>query len=103
MRLYEGHSHAAIYARSRPNPPESVIRHFLSYIPAENRRLCVDVGCGSGQSTFPLSTHFETTLGVDVSDSQINQALEKTNNRDNNVKFMVGDETLVNIKDQVIN
>ena len=31
-------------------------------------------GCGTGQSTFVLSEYFDRVLGVDVSESQIEEA-----------------------------
>lgn len=36
----------------------------------------IDIGCGSGQSTFTLCDHFGTVLGFDVSEAQLAEARE---------------------------
>ena len=101
MRFFEQESQAAIYAKSRPIPPNSIIQHLLKLIPPDKRLLCVDVGCGSGQFTFPLSPHFKSTIGIDVSEPQINQARKRE--KENDVQFLVGDENMTDhIKNEVI-
>lgn len=35
------------------------------------------LGCGTGQSTFVLAEHFDRVLGVDVSESQIEEARDQ--------------------------
>ena len=35
----------------------------------------VDVGCGSGQNTHHFSQHFSRVTGVDVSEQQLEQAI----------------------------
>ncbi|XP_064096369.1 putative methyltransferase DDB_G0268948 [Macrobrachium nipponense] len=58
----------------RPSPPDSLIKKIISSV-SEKRpsplQLCVDVGCGSGQSTEQLATSFERVIGVDVSPDQL--------------------------------
>jgi ubiquinone/menaquinone biosynthesis C-methylase UbiE len=46
----------------------------------------VDVGCGSGQSTYPLRQHFNKVIGIDVSEKQIEHAKKKYSD----VEFKVG-------------
>ncbi|XP_063788613.1 putative methyltransferase DDB_G0268948 [Pseudophryne corroboree] len=36
--------------------------------------LAVDAGCGTGRSTRPLAEHFCKVIGIDISESQINEA-----------------------------
>ncbi|XP_069119321.1 putative methyltransferase DDB_G0268948 [Argopecten irradians] len=48
--------------------------------------LAIDVGCGNGQSTFPLAKTWKHVIGVDVSGSQIAEALAVKSNID----FRVG-------------
>ena len=33
--------------------------------------VAVDVGCGTGQSTFPLTEHFDKVYGIDPSKAQV--------------------------------
>src|SRR6202008_1439654 len=46
---------------------------FLAEV-APDRRLAVDVGCGSGQVTRQLATHFDAVIGVDPSTDQLAHA-----------------------------
>lgn len=39
--------------------------------------LCVDLGCGSGQSAGPLAPHFASVVGVDVSQPQLDVAAQE--------------------------
>ncbi|XP_050695492.1 putative methyltransferase DDB_G0268948 isoform X4 [Eriocheir sinensis] len=95
-RFFEGAAHAAAYARFRPHPPQSLIEEVMSYLKGKyNGTLAaaVDVGCGSGQSTWVLAPHFTHVTGLDVSPAQITEATKK--NTRANVSFKVsGAETL---------
>ena len=54
----------------------------------------VDVGCGSGQSTFLLCDYFNKVVGLDVSETQIQQArlkLRDDKSKESEVEFIVGD------------
>lgn len=62
----------ADYARYRPDYPETLAR-FLAEV-APDRRLAVDVGCGSGQFTRQLAEHFEAVVGADPSADQLAHA-----------------------------
>ena len=48
--------------------------------------LAVDVGCGSGESTEILESHFQRVLGLDYSQSMIENA--KKHNQLPNVEYM---------------
>ena len=57
----------------------------------QGRRLAVDVGCGSGQSTLVLSPHFRRLVGLDVSSSQLAEAERRRSEAGaHNVKFRSG-------------
>ena len=45
----------------------------------------VDVGCGSGQFTTGLSSHFKQVIGIDYSESQISESTK--DNKHDNVTF----------------
>ena len=52
----------------------------------------LDVACGSGQSSFLLCETFQQVTGVDVSNTQIQQALStRESSGYSNVQFIVGD------------
>lgn len=75
--LFEGETHAALYAKYRPKYPDELFRTIEELCRAPGSSGCgvaVDVGCGSGQGTFPLCELFDTVIGVDISQNQIDQA-----------------------------
>ncbi|CAG2118450.1 unnamed protein product, partial [Medioppia subpectinata] len=78
VRLFESTAHANLYARHRPSVPDKVIDIVLDYlrqqIPEDQWQVAVDVGCGSGQGSNQLSTHFKHCYGFDVSPAQIGAA-----------------------------
>ena len=92
--LFEGAAHAASYAAFRPSYPPSVLGAISSFISSQSGSglfSAVDVGCGSGQSTFFLASLFSKVLGVDVSEAQIKNARSKSRERDerDKVEFRV--------------
>ncbi|NYT69403.1 class I SAM-dependent methyltransferase [Pusillimonas noertemannii] len=61
------------YARFRPEyPPE--LAAFLASVAPDNR-MAVDVGCGNGQLTQLLASHFDAVVGLDPSADQIANAI----------------------------
>lgn len=60
------------YARFRPEYPARLSMFLASLAPCAD--LAVDVGCGSGQLTAQLAPYFDTTIGVDPSGDQIDNA-----------------------------
>lgn len=44
---------------------------------SENRSLCIDLGCGSGQATVSLAKHFQNVIGFEPSQGQLDQIKEK--------------------------
>ena len=94
IRLFEGSDHAKYYAQFRPYYPDSVVRTIVEYYASNNTDMivdsghgtAVDVGCGSGQSTYPLRQHFKKVIGIDVSEKQIEHAKKKYSD----IEFRVG-------------
>ncbi|MFI6363954.1 methyltransferase domain-containing protein [Nocardia sp. NPDC050630] len=60
------------YARFRPEYPARLSMFLASLAPCA--ALAVDVGCGSGQLTAQLAPYFDTTIGVDPSGDQLDNA-----------------------------
>ena len=80
IRLFQGASHAASYAAFRPTYPPAVLEAISRFIKTHSGSgfsSAVDVGCGSGQSTFFLDSLFDRVLGVDISEAQIRNAQAK--------------------------
>lgn len=48
--------------------------------------LCLDVGCGNGQSSSIFSNNFTKVIATDVSSAQVNVA--KTMNHPSNIEFL---------------
>ncbi|XP_027731038.1 putative methyltransferase DDB_G0268948 [Vombatus ursinus] len=77
VQLFEGKDHAAIYQKYRFPPSPDLLNIIFSYLEEKKGKpydLAVDVGCGSGQSTWLLVPHFARVLGTDISEAQIEQA-----------------------------
>ena len=86
------------YALYRPTYPKALLNMILTFVSKNNGsglNVVVDVGCGSGQSTFFLCDHFKTVIGVDASAAQIANAQKKITqmlpeNKYQNIEFKVG-------------
>ncbi|XP_072541375.1 putative methyltransferase DDB_G0268948 [Salminus brasiliensis] len=76
-RLFEEKHHASIYQKYRLIPPDEVKELVLQYLDKKKGRpheLAVDLGCGTGQNTRLLSPYFQKVVGIDVSESQLDEA-----------------------------
>ena len=63
----------------------------------------VDVGCGSGQSTFSLSPLCERVVGTDISPAQINNALKLLDKKNSsNVEFKVASSHQLPFSDESV-
>ncbi|GFS27892.1 trans-aconitate 2-methyltransferase [Elysia marginata] len=69
-------AHVQNYAKYRMRYGESVFKYIVDYCKEARPGLdlCVDVGCGSGQSTTGFAGYFKKVVGVDISEHQISQA-----------------------------
>ena len=94
-KRFEGEEISSAYSRFRPVYPAQVVKTITSFMRAEGSSgfdTALDVACGSGQSTFLLSNSFRKVIGLDISQTQINEAKNrKETDQGLNVQFMVGD------------
>ena len=61
---------------------------------------CLDIGCGQGVTTYVLSKHFDTVVGVDFSSGAIRTADEFLGAMDvSNASALVGDVDGLGLKD----
>lgn len=86
---------SASYAKFRPVYPRKVLEIIISRMNSNGYTTfdtAVDVACGSGQGTFLLCGSFKSVIGLDVSETQIEQAKQKQKSSTySNVEFLVGD------------
>lgn len=70
---------AAAYARYRPGYPEKLFEYILSFV--KERKTAWDCATGNGQAALMLSSHFEKVEATDISEAQLNNAVQKENIR----------------------
>ena len=75
-RLFESSKHAELYAKFRPTYGQDVYDKIIEFCRETSTefKLAVDVGCGSGQSSKPLTNYFMQVIGTDISKKQIDNA-----------------------------
>jgi SAM-dependent methyltransferase len=66
---YVGEAVAARYARARPQLHDQVLALAGKRLPAPER--AIDVGCGTGSSTEPLTSFARVVVGVDASEEML--------------------------------
>jgi SAM-dependent methyltransferase len=62
--LYEGS--ASFYSRGRVTYPAALVDLLVTHLDLDGHGRLLDVGCGPGSLTLPLSPHFEHVVGVDA-------------------------------------
>lgn len=90
--LFRGVQHSKVYQKYRPEYPSAVYTAVLKYFDSGTakgldgdqltpspsapvrRATALDLGCGTGISTLPLCGHFKSVIGVDASETQIEEA-----------------------------
>ncbi|RUS71292.1 hypothetical protein EGW08_020949 [Elysia chlorotica] len=75
------------YAKYRMKYCDQVYQFIVDYCreTSPDLDLCVDCGCGPGQSTLGFAKYFKKVVGVDISEVQISNAPKH-----DNVEFKVG-------------
>ena len=69
--------HSKEYAQFRPHYPMELFTHLLSLVKEKNTAL--DCGTGNGQVAGVLADHFREVYATDISQPQIDQAIQKPN------------------------
>ncbi|XP_046637235.1 putative methyltransferase DDB_G0268948 [Daphnia pulicaria] len=89
QRGYESSVLASRYIDFRPKPPARLADRIVEFLKEKytgDLSVCVDAGCGSGQCSLLLSSHFQKVLATDISASQIEVA--KSRNHPSNIEFV---------------
>ncbi|XP_008290535.1 putative methyltransferase DDB_G0268948 [Stegastes partitus] len=76
-QLFEGKNHASLYQKYRFTPPTELINIIVQYLDKKKGKphvLAVDLGCGTGQHSRLLAPHFKEVVGLDISESQLEEA-----------------------------
>ena len=105
-KMFENADISAAYVKYRPVYPPSVANIITSYMRSRGSsgfEVAVDVACGSGQSTFLLCEYFKKVVGLDISQTQIQQANSKCKDAQSTVEFKVADAHSLPIESSSIN
>ncbi len=82
---YDKTNIAAVYDSARSYHPEVLqqwLDIFSAYVPKDGVSRIVDLGCGTGRFSGPLSVHFEAdVIGLDPSEKMLEEARKKTRRR----------------------
>ncbi|XP_053327958.1 putative methyltransferase DDB_G0268948 [Spea bombifrons] len=78
VEMFKNKEFSSAYEKYMLPVANEVITLILSYIEKKTKpkpyEMAVDIGCGTGRYTLPLAPHFHKVLGVDISQSQIDEA-----------------------------
>jgi len=70
-------AHADLYAKYRPLYPKELYDFILDHVPQKGTAL--DCGTGNGQAAGALADYFREVHATDISEKQINNAVQKQN------------------------
>lgn len=70
--LFSGTS--SYYAKYRIAYPEEVFEAVLSRYPSNGTGTLLDLGCGTGEITVPLASHFNRVYGLDINSEMLEEA-----------------------------
>ncbi len=70
-------SHAKAYAQFRPHYPVELFTHLYTLV--NNKNTAWDCGTGNGQVAVVLADHFGEVFATDISQQQLNEAVQKNN------------------------
>jgi len=88
-RHFEASEHSGLYAKVRPEPPESLMQSILKFHgKTTTLKLATDLGCGSGQFTRLLAAHCSRVVASDVSKAMLEEG--KKQNMDDHVVWLEG-------------
>src|SRR5688572_30203861 len=66
-----------LYAKYRPDYPQELYDHILSFV--NKKDMAWDCATGNGQAAVVLADHFKKVIATDISAAQIGKAIRKEN------------------------
>ncbi|XP_040212031.1 uncharacterized protein LOC120943036 [Rana temporaria] len=90
IREFEGKQQASNYQKFRIDTSQEITDLIFSYLEERFPKphgFAVDAGCGTGQNTRVIAPYFKKVLGIDISETQIEEARKAT--RSPNVTYSV--------------
>ena len=65
------------YSQYRPSYPPDMIQYIVSFV--KNKHTALDIATGNGQVAVELAKYFEIVYGTDISEKQLENAVQATN------------------------
>lgn len=85
-------STAWYYSRYRPGYPEPFLKKIVEKFPIDSKDRMLDLGCGTGQITFPMSKYFSEVVGVDPEPQMLTEAKKLAKKKGiDNITWIKGD------------
>lgn len=105
IRMYESPLLAHNYSKYRPTYPQTLWDKIFAFAEKHGTgfTMALDLACGTGLSTLGLCSHYQRTVGVDISKAQLECAQEKISNqpeRYGNVEFILSTASQIPIKNE---
>ncbi|XP_053327494.1 putative methyltransferase DDB_G0268948 [Spea bombifrons] len=100
VHLFKNEEFSSVYNKYMLPAANEVISLILSYMEEKKCKsydMAVDIGCGTGRYTLPLAPHFQKVLGVDISESQLDEAKRSTSLE--NVTYQVSSAENLTLED----
>ncbi|KHJ40234.1 hypothetical protein D918_09728 [Trichuris suis] len=93
---FAGFEMAHLFSTVRPQISKGVLDHLMGFVGEKLQPpfpLCVDIGCGTCQSTSLFAPYFNSVVGIDISEDMI--TLANNLNKEKNVSFRLYDKNLI--------
>jgi ubiquinone/menaquinone biosynthesis C-methylase UbiE len=72
--LFKDQKFSKNYAQFRPTYQKELYTEIINFMNNSERKICADIGSGSGQATKDLIPYFEKVYGIEPSLTQISSA-----------------------------
>lgn len=67
---------ANYYAKYRPHLPKEVTDYVKQIFSLDGTGTLIDIGCGTGQSTYPFAKYFSNTIAIDPDGEMLSEAIK---------------------------
>lgn len=85
------------YATYRPGYPDQFFQDIVKKFSLDGTGTLLDLGCGTGQLTIPLSSHFEKVIAMDPEPEMLLEGKKQAHRQKvRNIEWIPGDSTTLN-------